>query len=127
MPTFTMATRLSAAFAHLVQDDYIPVPVANSTAIDDAESAASDHAFLRNVLSDTSRILLSRDDTSLPDINSSSTDNESSVSNIVPVVSALTFHNGRKRGQQCSYNGYVYSLNKTRPDEIRYWDCKDRR
>ena len=38
-------------------DDYIPVPLANSTAVDDAESTATDNACLRNVLSENFSVL----------------------------------------------------------------------
>ena len=60
LSTLTMA-QVHAALAHLIPvlDDYIPGLPSNSTAVDDAESAATDNAFLRNVLSDKSRILLS--------------------------------------------------------------------
>ena len=118
--------RLHDAFAHLlpVLDDYIPL--ANLTAIYDAVPAA-DTVFLQNFLSDTNMLLLSRDDPLPPVLESFSSPNDSFDGSAIHVVSALTFHTGRKRGQQCSYNGYLYTLNKTRADEHRYWDCKDRR
>ena len=43
------------------------------------------------------------------------------------ILSPLTFHTGRLRGQQCSYSGYIYTHNKSRRDGHRYWNCKDRR
>ena len=93
--------RLHDAFAHLIPvlDDYIPL--ANSTAIDDAVPAA-DTVFLQNFLSDTNMLLLSRDDPLPPVLESFSSPNDSVDGSATHVVSALTFHTGRKRGQQCS-------------------------
>ena len=43
------------------------------------------------------------------------------------ILSPLSFYIGRQRGQQCSYNGYIYVLNKSRPNGHRYWECRERR
>ena len=34
---------------------------------------------------------------------------------------------GRKGGRQVSYNGFVYSHDRIRPNGSHYWQCKDRR
>ena len=117
------APRLQDVFNHLLpilnDSDYIPIPVANSTTID-ADPIQLNATFLHDVLNDASRALL---DDYLPPAP------EEEADETLPndILSPLTFFNGRKRGQQCSYNGYIYSLNKTRPDGHRYWDCKDRK
>ena len=117
-------TQLQNAFSHLLpilnDPDYIPI--ANSTVLDTPDQL--DNAFLNNVLSETSRLLLSNDDI-LPATDESRHDCSSSGNTVL--LSSLSFYSGRKRGQMCSYNGYCYALNKTRPDGHRYWDCKDRR
>ena len=81
-----------------------------------------DNAFLNNVLSDKNRLLLSSDN-----IAAATDESLQNLSDNNVVLTALNFYNGRKRRQMCSYNGYCYALNKSRPDGHRYWDCKDRR
>ena len=58
LSTLTMA-QVHAALAHLlpVLDDHIPGLLSNSTAVDDAESAATDNTFLRNVLSENFSVI----------------------------------------------------------------------
>ena len=103
--SFNMS-RLRAAFSHLlpildVSSAYIPSPIFNSTAID--EDDAVDSMFLHNILHDATQTLLPPPDL-LEDDDASDT-----------MLSPLTFHTGRKRGQACSYNGYIYALNKSKP------------
>ena len=113
----------NANFSHLlpILDDPDYISFDNSTALDDATEPL-DQAFLNNVLTDTNRLLLSSDNP-VPSTDESLNDHSDST----VVLSALKFYSGRKRGQNCSYNGFCYTLNKTRPDGHRYWDCKDRR
>jgi hypothetical protein len=104
---------------------YLSSPVTQSiivrfTALD---AAADDHAF-SNILSDASRVLLNVTYT-LPPTAPVSDDAEPTDSSVV--LSALKFYTGRRRGQSCSYNGYLYTHNKFRPTGHSYWDCKDRR
>ncbi len=121
---------LQGAFSHLLpilnETDYIvnPMPIANSTALDNAADELNT-TFLHNVLGNATNILLSNDD-SLPSRLLDLTDHEEPSDSGI-VLSALTFYSGRKRGQQCSYNGYLYAHNKSRPNGHRYWDCKDRK
>ena len=77
--------RLHDAFAHLlpVLDDCIPL--AYSTAIDDAVPAA-DTVFLQNFLSDTNMLLLSRDDPLPPVLESFFSPNDSFYGSAVAVV-----------------------------------------
>ena len=133
-------SRLHSAFNHLLpildEPDYIPV--ANSTTLDstaddvdtaflenvmnDSTDGALNTTYLHNILSDANRVLLSSDDPSPPHLSDDDDPSDSGV-----VLSALTFYKGRKRGQQCSYNGYLYAHNKTKPNGHSYWDCKDRK
>ncbi len=88
-------------FLHLlpILDGPHHIPLTNSTTIDNAADPL-DNAFLNiTVLTSDSNV----------------------------VFSALIIYSGRKREQMCSYNGYCYALDKSRPDGHRYWDCKDRR
>ena len=71
-------TQLQNAFSHLLpilnDPDYIPI--ANSTVLDTPDQL--DNAFLNNVLSETSRLLLSNDDI-LPATDESRHDCSSSI------------------------------------------------
>ena len=119
---------LQDAFSHLlpILDDSNYIPLANSTALNDAASDQLDAAFLNNMLSDTSRLLLSNDNPQPPAALNTSDQNDSS--DYSSVLSPLTFYTGRLRGQQCSYNGHLYTLNKSNTaNGHRYWDCKDRK
>ena len=115
---------LQQAFGHLLpviydsDPDFIPIPIANSTGL----LAADDHAF-SNILNDASRILF--DDDTLPPTAPELSDEEEPTDS--GVLSSLKFYAGRKRSQNCSYNGYLYAHNKSRPNGHSYWVCKDRR
>ena len=92
---------LQNAFGHLLpilndesELDYIPTPIANSTAI-----APDDNAF-SNILSDASRVLPGAD---IPPPAPELSDDEQDPSDSGVILSALKFYTGRKRGQQCSY------------------------
>ena len=85
------------------------IHLANSTALDDPV-APLDNAFLNNFLSDTNRLLLSSDN-----IAAATDESPQVLSDNNVVLSALNFYTGRKREQMCSYNGYCYALNKSRP------------
>ena len=43
------------------------------------------------------------------------------------VISSLKFYTGRRRGQSCSYNGFLYSHNRSKADGHSYWECKSRK
>lgn len=108
---FVMA--LQNAFRHLLptlyddsDPDYIPAPLATSTAA--AEESNMNNAFL-DVLSDANKVLI---DDAIPAITPELSDEEDSSDNGA-VLSALEFFKGRNRGQQCSYNGYIYAHNKS--------------
>ena len=107
---------LQQAFGHLLPIlhdmdlDFIPNPIANSTALD---AAADDHAddqaddlAFSNILSDASRVLLNVD--TLPPTAPELSDEEDPTDSGV-VLSSLKFYTGRKRGQSCSYNGFLYT------------------
>ncbi len=120
--------RLQNAFAYLLpilhdtESEYIPNPIANSTALGAATDQLN-NTYLHNVLSDASMVLLATHDILAPAAPDLSDHDEPSDSGVV--LSALTFYSGRKCGQQCSYNGYLYSHNKSQPNGHRYWDFKD--
>jgi hypothetical protein len=104
--------------------DFIFNPVANSSTIAAGNHAdADDHAF-SNILCDTSRILFQSDPLP-PPVPELSDEDEPTDSGVI--LSSLKFYAGRSRGQNCSYNGYLYSHNKSRANGHSYWDCKDRR
>ena len=119
--------RLHHAFSHLLpilDDPEYPLPLANSTCILDVPAEELNTTFLHDILNDANRVLLDDLPSPAPVL---SDDEDYSDSDSSVVLSALAFHTGRLRGQQCSYNGYINSLNKSRPDGHRYWECKDRK
>ena len=82
---------LQDAFSHQLNilDDANYIPRAISTALDDAASDQLDAAFLNNMPSDTSRLLLSNDNPQPPAALNTSDQND--CSDYSSVLSALTF------------------------------------
>ena len=96
----------------LYDADFIPNPLANSTALD---AAAEDHAF-SNILSDVSRALFNDATYTLPPSPipfAPEVSNEEEPTGSGVVLSSLKFYTGRRRGQSCSYNGFLYSHKDT--------------
>ena len=122
--------RFQSAFSDLLpildNTDYIPTPIANSTTlnvnIDDLNTT-----FLENVLSEDNRFILAGDNPIFPTVPDILVSDPEETSGSSIVLSALVFYSGRRRGQECSYNGYLYAHNKSQADGHRYWDCKDRK
>ena len=110
----------------LYDADFIPNPLANSTALD---AAADDHAF-SNILRDASRALFIDATYTIPPSPipfAPEFSNEEEPTDSGVVLSFLKFYTGQRRGQSCSYNGFLYSHNWSKADGHSYWECKSRK
>ena len=110
----------------LYDADFIPNPLANSTALD---AAAEDHAF-SNILNDASRALFNDATYTLPPSPipfAPEVSNEEEPTDSGVVLSSLKFYTGRRRDQSCIYNGFLYSHNRSKSDWHSYWECKSRK
>ena len=101
----------------LYDADFIPNPLANSTAFS-------------NILSDASRALFNDATYTLPPSPipfAPGVSNEEEPTDSGVVLSSLKFYTGRRRGQSCSYNGFLYSDNRSKADGHSYWERKSRK
>ena len=107
-------------------DFHIPLPLANSTAIEDVEDSELNTQFLHDILG-ISHASLAGNPPDEPILDDDSTLDPTLDPTPDTVLSPLSFLTGRRMGQQCTYNGHTYSHDKTKDNGRSYFQCKDRK